>query len=149
MLYLPEDIYNEIISHSKETYPYEACGVLVGKQGSGTTKEVLKVYRVENINKERTRDRYEIDPKDLLRIEKEVSSLGLEVLGFYHSHPDHPDRPSNFDMERAWPLYSYLIVSVFNGSDTTVRSWTFEEEGKPFREEGINTVVSGQEDSGQ
>lgn len=137
MLYLSKGIYNEIVAHAKETYPYEACGVLVGSERSEVSKNILKSYRMENINKERANDRYEIDPKDLLRIEKETASLGLEVLGFYHSHPDHPPRPSSFDAERAWPLYSYLIVSVFNGSDISVRSWTFEEEGGLFREEEI------------
>lgn len=147
MLYLSKGIYNEIVAHAKETYPYEACGVLVGSQksevrgqGSGVSKNILKSYRVENINKERANDRYEIDPNDLLKIEKETASLGLEVLGFYHSHPDHPDRPSNFDMERAWPLYSYMIVAIQNGRDVSVKSWTFEEDGETFREEGIKTV---------
>ena len=112
MLYFTKNIYNEIISHAREAYPCEACGALVGEHRdefrgheSGEAKNVLKSYKMENINKDRANDRYEINPKELLKIEKEASSNGMEVIGFYHSHPDHPDRPSIFDKERAWPCY--------------------------------------------
>ncbi|MBI5682905.1 MAG: M67 family metallopeptidase [Deltaproteobacteria bacterium] len=146
MLYLSKNIYNGIINHAKESYPYEGCGVLVGKQkqgsgvkgqGSGIVKNILRIYPLENINKDRANDRYEIDPRDLLRVEKEASKERLDVIGFFHSHPDHPDRPSEFDRQRAWPLYSYIIVSVRNGKDVSVKSWTFEDEGESFKEEEI------------
>ncbi|MBI3753686.1 MAG: M67 family metallopeptidase [Deltaproteobacteria bacterium] len=153
MLSFPQNIYNEIINHAKETYPYEACGALAGKQkqgsgrvpsgrgqGSRTEKDVLKFYSMENINKDRANDRYEINPKELLKIEKEAKANGLQVIGFYHSHPDHPDRPSALDKERAWPLYSYVIIAVHNGRDVSVKSWTFEDEREPFREEEVKTV---------
>ncbi len=142
MLYFSRKDYNEIISHAKESYPNEACGALVGvsEKGAETAKNVLKSYRMENLNKDRAKDRYEINPKELLKIEKEASSDGMEVIGFYHSHPDHPDRPSAFDRERAWPLYSYVIVSVHKGKDISVKSWTFEDEKEPFGEEEINIV---------
>ncbi|HBO84604.1 MAG: hypothetical protein A2073_08260 [Deltaproteobacteria bacterium GWC2_42_11] len=132
MLYLSKDIYNEIISHAEKSYPYEGCGVLVGRD-----KRVVKICPVENINKDRANDRYEIDPKDLLRVEKGVSEKGLNVLGFFHSHPDHPDMPSEFDRQRAWQFYSYMIVSVHNGKSVSVKSWTFEDENEPFREEEV------------
>ncbi|MBI5892233.1 MAG: M67 family metallopeptidase [Deltaproteobacteria bacterium] len=135
MLHLSQKIYNEIISHAKKSYPCEGCGALVGKD-----KKITKIYPLENINKERANDRYEINPKDLLRVEKEAKKDGFEVIGFFHSHPDHPDRPSDFDRQRAWPFYSYVIVAVQNGKDVSVKSWTFENEGEPFREEEIETV---------
>ena len=113
MLYFPKEIYNEIINHAKESYPHEACGALVGEQKSNlreqeseASKNIVHSCRMENTNKDRANDRYEINPKELLKIEKEASSNGLEVIGFYHSHPDHPDRPSVFDREMAWPWYS-------------------------------------------
>src|SRR3990167_10995535 len=120
MISMPKDIYNEIIGHAKKAYPHECCGALIGKD-----KKVAAARLMENINKDRANDRYEINPKELLKIEKEASSNGLEVIGFYHSHPDHPDRPSVFDRERAWPLYSYLIFSIHKGKDISVKSWTF------------------------
>ncbi|MBI5328420.1 MAG: M67 family metallopeptidase [Deltaproteobacteria bacterium] len=146
MLYFSKEIYNEIISHAEESYPHEACGALVGeqKQGvgesaqrSGIGKNVLKSRRLENMNKDRANDRYEINPKELLQVEKEASLNGLEIIGFYHSHPDHPDRPSSFDRERAWPLYSYVIISVQNGKTASVKSWTFEDEKEAFKEEEV------------
>lgn len=132
MLYLSKKIYNEIINHAKNSYPHEGCGVLVGRD-----KKVVRIYLLENINKERANDRYEINPGDLLRVEKEAKKDGLEVIGFFHSHPDHPDKPSEFDRTRAWPFYSYLIVSVHNGKDVSVKSWIFEDEKEPFREEEV------------
>ncbi|MBI5048282.1 MAG: M67 family metallopeptidase [Deltaproteobacteria bacterium] len=132
MLYFPKNIYHEIIGHAKLAYPYECCGALIGKG-----KKVVNCRLMENINKERANDRYEINPKELLQVEKEASLNGLEIIGFYHSHPDHPDRPSSFDRERAWPLYSYVIISVQNGKTASVKSWTFEDEKEAFREEEI------------
>lgn len=132
MLSLSQNIYDEIIGHAKSAYPHECCGALIGKG-----KKVVKARLMENINKDRANDRYEINPKELLRIEKETSSNGLEVIGFYHSHPDHPDRPSGFDRERAWPFYSYVIIAVQNGKDISVKAWTFEDEKEPFTEEEV------------
>lgn len=144
MLHISQKTYNEIINHAKSAYPHEACGALLGKQQSvvsgqrsETAKNVLKSCRMENINKDRANDRYEINPKELLKIEKEAKANCLQVIGFYHSHPDHPDRPSGFDRERAWPFYSYIIIAVQNGKDISVKSWTLEDEKEPFREEEV------------
>ena len=132
MISIPKDIYNEIIVYAKKAYPHECCGVLLGKD-----KKVATARLMENINRDRANDRYEVNPKELLKIGKEASAGRLEVIGFYHSHPDHPDRPSAFDRERGWPFYSYVIISVHNGKDVPVRSWTFEDEKEPFREEEL------------
>lgn len=135
MVCFPKNIYNEIISHAKVAYPHECCGALIGKG-----KNVTAARLMENINKDRANDRYEINPKELLKIEKEASANGSEVIGFYHSHPDHPDRPSGFDRERGWPFYSYVIIAVHNGKDISVKSWTFEDEKEPFGEEEIKII---------
>ncbi len=132
ILQINKTIYDEIIGHAKSAYPHECCGALVGKG-----KVVVKARLMENINKERANDRYGINPKELLKIEKEASANGLDVIGFYHSHPDHPDQPSAFDRERAWAFYSYIIISVQNGKDVSVKSWTFEDEKEPFIEEEV------------
>jgi proteasome lid subunit RPN8/RPN11 len=128
-IYLNSDIYEEIMRHALESYPHEGCGVLVG-----TKNRVLKMYHVDNLNKERAKDRYKIDPRAILRIEKTASNEGLDIVGFYHSHPDHPDRPSTFDRERAWPDYIYIIVSVCNGSETSAKAWTINTFDEPFSE---------------
>ncbi len=138
MVYMMKEVYDSIIKHAKEHYPNECCGVLVGTiEGN---KRIERAYRTENINKERTRDRYEIDPGELLRIEKEAKREGQTILGIYHSHPDHPSSPSEFDRKRGWSGYSYVIISVDSEGRTEVRSWTFDEDDEPFREERIAVV---------
>ena len=136
-LRIDKGAYEEIIDHAKEAYPHECCGILLG---DGKRRHVRRVRRAENIFKERLRDRYSIDPKDILEAEREARGEGLEILGFYHSHPDHPPRPSSFDREMAWPLYSYIIVGV-NRGDTEVRSWWIEDEQGGFKEERIEVEV--------
>ncbi|MBI5560102.1 MAG: M67 family metallopeptidase [Deltaproteobacteria bacterium] len=135
MIKLLEDTFNKIVEHSKEAYPHECCGVLAGKIEEG--KKVVRVYRARNTNEERSCDRYSLDPSELLKIEKDAKAGGFDIIGIYHSHPDHPARPSTFDRERGWPEYSYIIVSVRGGRDTEVKSWTFAEKNEPFREEDI------------
>ncbi|MFQ5585412.1 MAG: M67 family metallopeptidase [Thermodesulfobacteriota bacterium] len=124
--------YDEMINNLRTVYPHEGCGVLLGGGD-----RVTKVCSVENIRKERANDRYEIDPRDILRIEKEASREGLDIIGFFHSHPDHPDRPSEFDRERAWPDYRYVIVSVHGGSEVSARSWVLSGVKGEFQEDGL------------
>ncbi len=128
--------YEKIIAHAKEVYPHECCGVIAGK-GSGETREVIRAFRAVNFNEDRAHDRYDMDPKDQLRIEKEARGEGLDVIGIYHSHPDHPDEPSQFDRDRGWPDYSYIIVAVQGGTETTLRSWSYSEDDAPFTEETV------------
>jgi proteasome lid subunit RPN8/RPN11 len=144
MIHISRHVYNEILSHAKETYPEECCGVLVGKYGgeNGSERTVVKSYRTENINKERAQDRYGIDPGDFNRIDREARGEGLDILGFYHSHPDHPDSPSVFDRERGQADYSYLIVAVNGAGQISVKSWILEleKEAEPFSEEEIELI---------
>lgn len=140
MIKLLGDTSRKILEHSEGAYPNECCGALIGKNEGGKNvggKTVIQVCPLKNINKERSRDRYEIDPAELLKIEKDARGRGLEVVGFYHSHPDHPARPSTFDRERGWPGYSYIIVSVVDGGTAAKKSWTFSEFDEPFKEEKI------------
>ncbi|MEE9613412.1 MAG: M67 family metallopeptidase [Thermodesulfobacteriota bacterium] len=138
MLRISGDAHDKIIEDSKGAYPHECCGVLVGS--SGQERTVTKAIEVENLNKERARDRYEIDPAELNRVDREARKEGLDIIGIYHSHPDHPDRPSEFDRKRGQPEYSYVIVSVMGGNETTVKSWIFHDEGEPFEEEEIEVI---------
>jgi proteasome lid subunit RPN8/RPN11 len=137
MIKVSRDLYNKIVEHSKTAYPNECCGVLAGDFGSGEVKVVTEVHALANLNTERANDRYEVDPAELLKVEKDVASRKLDVLGFYHSHPDHPSEPSQFDRDRGWPDYSYVIIAVEGGEKTWSQSWTFTEMDKPFGEEEL------------
>jgi proteasome lid subunit RPN8/RPN11 len=95
---------------------------------------------LDDPGRETERNRFLIDPLDQLRVEKEARVSGLEVLGYYHSHPDHPARPSNYDREHAWPWYSYLIVSVERGVAKDLTCWVMAEEGGMFYPEQVEVV---------
>ena len=139
MIKIPKAVFELMVAHVKEGYPNECCGALLGtvaKDEAGT-KSVEEAHALTNINEERSADRYEIDPLELLKVEKAASARGLVVVGFYHSHPDHPDEPSGFDRERAWPDYSYVIIAVENGEKIKTRSWTFTKMDDPFEEEEL------------
>jgi len=137
MIKASRDLYDKIVEHAKAAYPHECCGVLAGDFGTGEVRVVAEVHPLKNLNTERANDRYEIDPAELLKIEKDVATRKLDVLGFYHSHPDHPSRPSQFDRDRGWPDYSYIIVAVEGGVKTWAQSWTFTEMDAPFGEEKL------------
>jgi proteasome lid subunit RPN8/RPN11 len=141
--------------HCARDYPVECCGVLLGKL-EGNAKHVTEVEALKNLRQdvsraqeflpvddpasETERNRFLIDPLDQLRVEKEARAKGLEVLGYYHSHPDHPARPSLYDREHAWPWYSYLIVSVERGRAKDVTCWVLAEAGGMFYPEQVEMV---------
>lgn len=135
---VPKRVYDDIIAHAKEAYPEECCGVLVGNVMGG--RKLFESHRASNANTERARDRYIIDPREINVIDKTARVEGLDIIGFYHSHPDHPDRPSQFDREMGQAGYSYFIVSVSKGAEVSLKSWVFEEDGEPFKEEAIKVV---------
>jgi proteasome lid subunit RPN8/RPN11 len=129
-------------THLCRAYPEEGCGVLLGRERDGT-REVEDIVELENERDESRHNRYVISPEQFLRAEKEARAAGLDVIGFYHSHPDHPARPSAFDLEHAWPWYSYVIVSVERGRVADVRSWRLREDRgafdpEPLAESGAN-----------
>jgi proteasome lid subunit RPN8/RPN11 len=124
-------------AHGAEGYPHEICGILVGPRGSRTATEAK---RARNIIVERARDRYEIDPRDHIRIQREADAAGQDIVGYYHSHPDHPAQASRFDTERAWSGYVYLIVSVANGEAVDANAFMAEKDGGPFRPEALEVV---------
>ena len=140
MITIKKEELENIYKHAKDDYPYECCGILVG-QGRDD-KVVKRAYRTENINKDRAHDRYEIASLEFLRIDEQARADNLEIIGFYHSHPNHPARPSAFDAERAWPIYSYFIVSISSSSSVLAKSWGWDEEEKKFKEEHLMVVRS-------
>lgn len=135
---IPKGVFDEMVEHAKTDYPNECCGVITGINAK--VKKVFASYRVKNLNADRSADRYIIDPKEINLVDKEARVEGIEIIGFYHSHPDHPDRPSEFDREMGQPGYSYVIISVNKGGGTSARSWTIEGERDPFKEESIKII---------
>jgi len=124
----------KILKKAQEDYPYETCGLLLGKFEKDH-KIAFGAYPTKNAYKERKKDRYLIDPKDYIKAEEKAKEFGLEIVGVYHSHPDHPDIPSSFDKERAFPEFSYIIVSVQEKKVISYRSW--ELVGDEFVEEEV------------
>lgn len=130
-------LVDEIRREGERAYPAECCGVLAGR--AGEVKEVLRLVPATN---RRTDDlhRYLISPDDLRQIEVGLRSLGLEVLGSYHSHPDHPAAPSVFDTEQAWPWYSYIIVRVDGGRAAELTSWVLDDDRSTMHPESVDIL---------
>ena len=128
----------EIRRHGEAAYPAECCGVLVGR-AEAEAKEVVRLAPAVN---RRTDDphRYLIAPDDLRRLEVEVRAAGQEIVGYYHSHPDHPARPSAFDTEHAWPWYSYLIVRIDRGRGADLASWVLDDERPLMLPESLDVL---------
>jgi proteasome lid subunit RPN8/RPN11 len=119
---LRQPLRAEIESWSLAACPRESCGLLIGRRDGGRV-DVVEVRAARNLNDARPNDRYELDPVDQLAAEEEARRLGLEVVGVWHSHPDHPALPSETDRAHAWSGWSYVIVSVAGGKAREVRSW--------------------------
>jgi proteasome lid subunit RPN8/RPN11 len=131
-LRIASPVMAELRSHLESGYPNEACGALIGRAGEDT-REVLEFRPMRNTITDRPWDRYALDPLEQLRVQKDADARGLEIIGFAHSHPDHPPRPSKFDQDHAWDFYSYIVASVQKGKLVEARSWrlngiSFEEE---------------------
>lgn len=138
MIRLGEEHGNEIADHGERDYPHECCGLLIGRFDEGGTKLVSEVFPISNAREEEAkRNRFLIRPEELLRGERYSAQKGLDVVGFYHSHPDHPAVPSQYDLEHAWPAYSYIVVSVRAGQAGDLRSWEMEPDRLRFAEEEI------------
>ena len=134
-----EDI-ERIARHGVEVYPNECCGILLGKELGGR-KVIAQVFPARNTRTDSAGTRYKIAQEDLLRSQQEAESKGMEILGFYHSHPDQPAQPSGFDREHAWPWFAYLIVAVWNGVAQELTAWTLAQDWSKFLQEEL--IVSG------
>jgi len=120
-------------------YPSECCGVLLGRD-EPSARRVVEVRPLANdFEADQRHRRFSITPQALLEAERESADQGLLVLGFYHSHPDHPARPSEFDREHAWPFYSYVIVSVEGGRAGEMTSWVLDEACERFGPQPIES----------
>ncbi|MBA3438805.1 MAG: M67 family metallopeptidase [Pyrinomonadaceae bacterium] len=139
MIELSQQQLNEIRRHGEQDYPYECCGLLIGRFAEAGRKVVTETYSISNAREEAAkRNRFLIQPEELMRGEKYARERRLDVVGFYHSHPDHPAVPSQYDLEHAWPTYSYIIVSVRQGSASDLFSWELEADRSRFNSEEIS-----------
>lgn len=133
-------LLEEIHTHGEKTYPNEGAGLILGTVENEKT-HVSVIKPLNNSREDSARhNRYLITPQDMLLAEHEAMRLGLDVVGVFHSHPDHPNRPSEFDRDWALPWYSYLITSVKGGKEAGSRSWQLAEDRSTFHEEQLVLV---------
>jgi len=138
-LKIATSVLKKIRDHGCRAYPFECCGILLGRVEEGM-KAVAEVRALENTETDSPGNRYLIDSRELLAADLEARRAGQEILGVYHSHPDHPPLPSAFDRERALPWYSYLIVSVVDGEPKELSCWVLREDGSGFDPETLVEV---------
>jgi len=137
VLQINEDILARIFAHGEDAYPDEGAGFLLGSD-DGEQRHVSQIFTTENAREDEARhNRYLVTPEDYLKAEITADRLGLSLIGVFHSHPDHPNRPSEFDREWAQPFFSYIITSVNEGKATESRSWRLAEDRSKFEEETI------------
>jgi len=141
MLRLNPTVEKDIHAVGVDAYPHEGVALLVGR-AEGDAKVVERVRRMRNTNTERAHDRFAIDEREYLQAEEEVSAAGLEILGFVHSHPDHPSRPSETDREyfQFWPEFSCAILAVEDGEPALFTSWVIREIEGQFEAEAVQVV---------
>ena len=140
MIHLSEGDFIALRAHGEETYPNECCGVLLGKCETEGNR-VYRVMRAGNTRTDSAHNRYSIAPEELVRVQRQARGLGLDIVGFYHSHPDHPAQWSQTDFAEAhWIGCSYLITSVEQGRAITTNSFLLtgtSEENKTFQNEQV------------
>ncbi len=139
-LRIPRTLYEQLRRHGEHTYPYECCGVLVGQFNESDLKVVTAVSPCGNTRTDSPENRYHISPAELVRIQRDAALAGNDILGFYHSHPDHPAQWSATDLAEAhWTACSYVITSVEQGAAVLTHSFVLvgEENDKRFDDEAI------------
>jgi proteasome lid subunit RPN8/RPN11 len=144
MLRLNEQVYHAIRRHGEETYPHECCGVLLGRSVDGAN-EVDEAVRAGNTRTDSAHNRYNIAPQELVRIQRQGRERGLDIVGFYHSHPDHPAQWSKTDFAEAhWLGCSYVITAVEKGVAQATNSFLLigtSEEDKAFQDEAVEVAA--------
>jgi proteasome lid subunit RPN8/RPN11 len=136
---LRPEVAAAIRRHGIEAYPNECCGALLGRDGV-----VVEAFGLPNTTEEGPRRRFLVRPQDYRAAESRAAEIGFEMLGFYHTHPDHPARPSQYDLDHAWPFFSYVILSVKERVPTDMTSWRLLDDRSAFTEE---TLIYGEQGS--
>jgi proteasome lid subunit RPN8/RPN11 len=130
------DLAAQLRGYGADSYPNECCGALLGRDVEGA-REVLALYPLVNRREDSPRNRFSITPQDVLKAQQAARRENLDVVGWYHSHPDHPARPSEYDREHAWPWYSYVILSVVERAPKEMTSWRLADDRSAFGPEEI------------
>ena len=148
-LKLSREITQKIREHGAQSYPHECCGALLGHDAEETNavttaggvsapvREILALFPLVNRREDSLHNRFSVNAEDVRDSEKAARDKGLDVVGWYHSHPDHPARPSQYDREHAWPWYSYVIVSVAKGKAQEMTSWRLSDDRSEYACEEI------------
>jgi proteasome lid subunit RPN8/RPN11 len=146
MLRIHFEDYEALRAHGEETYPNECCGVLLGKNVAGAGNHVQKIVRAGNTRTDAAHNRYHIAPQELVKIQRQARGQGLDIVGFYHSHPDHPAQWSQTDFAEAhWLGCSYIITSVEKGKAVLTNSFLLSgtgEEDKLFEDEAVQIDIA-------
>lgn len=145
MLRVTQKHIEEIHQHGARDYPNECCGALLGRE-DGAERTVLGLVPLVNQRNDSPQNRFSITSEDVRLAEKEARAKGCELIGWYHSHPDSPARPSEFDRDHAWPWYSYIIFQVANREPREMRSWRLDDNRAKYTEEGIEFIADGRRD---
>lgn len=124
---LDQSLQEEMYQHLKRGYPAEACGFLLGIYEEGHNKLITQIVPVKNLNEDQPEKQFEISPLDTLRVDRSAREQGLDILGIYHSHPDHPSRPSATDLQFALPGWSYFIYSIGSAYPELLTSWVLDD----------------------
>ena len=133
-----------IRAHGQATYPHECCGALLGRDN-----QVTDIVALPNTTEEGPRRRFLVRPSDYSQAERRASESGAELLGFYHSHPDHPARPSQYDLDHAWPTFAYIIVAVAAGSAGDMTVWYLKDDRSSFEEGSLHHGENSHPDTAQ
>jgi len=142
-LWINDAVVEKIRQHGAESYPNECCGALLGRDADAkaiparAAREVLEIFPLVNRREDSPRNRFFVTAEDAHDADKAAQAQGLDLIGWYHSHPDHPARPSEYDREHAWPWYSYVIVSVQNGNPRDMTSWRLQDDRSAFLPEEV------------
>ena len=149
-VWISAELAEKIRRHGAETYPDECCGALLGRDASSEggvrkPREILELFPLVNRREDSPRNRFSVTPEDVIEADRTAQARGMDVVGWYHSHPDHPARPSEYDREHAWPWYSYVIVSVRERVAREMTSWRLRESRERYDEEEILEVKETKE----
>jgi thiosulfate/3-mercaptopyruvate sulfurtransferase len=145
-LVLNQDQIAQIEAEGIAAYPNECCGAMLGKDSADGTRIVRRLEKLTNsFARDEQYHRFSLDPRELMQLEKRSAKMELAVVGFYHSHPDHPARPSETDRQNAWPFYSYVIVSIARAKAADMASWRLVESTQQFEPEKIVREQKGKE----
>ena len=141
-LHLQAGVLEAIRTHGSQAYPDECCGALIGRNGV-----VDSAFPLPNVTDEGPRRRFRVSPDDYRASERRAVENQAELLGFYHSHPDHPARPSQYDLDHAWPFFSYIIVAVRGGVPEDLTSWRLRDDRSAFDQENVTYEHDSHTDS--